>query len=472
MKKALLYTLLILGILPSLRAQYISEVLEYVPAPSQYMNAAPWGNPSAPESLIGGITGSVSLGAFGGYIVFRFDHAVENDPHNPYGADFTLFGNPLPDWSEPGIVSVMKDENENGLPDDTWYELAGSDHFFSSTIRNYEVRYYNPGEDSAADVPWTDNLDRDGFIRANSYFSQPYYPVHDSFPGIDTSSYLLSGTRIKSSIDTTFEEGIFSSKRAFGYADNQFRGAAPYTLPDNPYTATVENSGGDAFDISWAIDKAGNYIELDRIHFVKVHSAVMDGAGWLGEVSTEITGAVDVAPDSTLKGETKILVIRDVPIELDTTMYQLEVLSFINGIPENNNSLNWESNLPGVMVDENNVLHASQSGDLTLKASLHSDNQISTSVSTRINLGVNVSSELLAESTGFSFYPNPAHDRIRIAGEGNTYIRILDLRGKIMLEKAYVADGSSIDIGHIPEGVYIIQAQIESRSISRKLIVY
>ena len=59
--------------------------------------------------------------------------------------DFTIFGNPLPDWSEPGVVWVMKDENENGEADDTWYQLAGSDYFFSTTLLDYQVSYANPG---------------------------------------------------------------------------------------------------------------------------------------------------------------------------------------------------------------------------------------------------------------------------------------------------------------------------------------
>ena len=82
----------------------------------------------------------------------------------------------------------------------------------------------------------------------------------------------------------------------------RFRGSAPYTLPDNPYTAEVENSGGDAFDISWAVDEEGDYVELERIHFIKVQSGILHQGGFLGEVSTEITGAVDVAPAPGTKG--------------------------------------------------------------------------------------------------------------------------------------------------------------------------
>ena len=128
MSKKIVILILALVCVKTMQAQYISEVLEYKPAPGQFINSSPWGIPNSAKSLIGGVTGSMSLGAFGGYVVFKFANPVENDPDNPYGVDFTIYGNPLDEWSEQGIVSVMQDENGNGLPDDTWYELAGSDY--------------------------------------------------------------------------------------------------------------------------------------------------------------------------------------------------------------------------------------------------------------------------------------------------------------------------------------------------------
>ena len=118
--------------------------MEYTPAPGQLINTAPWGTPDGARSIEGSVDGSLCLGAFGGFVIFRFEDPVENDPSNPFGIDFTIFGNPVADWAEPGVVWVMKDENENGKADDTWYELAGSDYFFSTTSHNSSVTYYNP----------------------------------------------------------------------------------------------------------------------------------------------------------------------------------------------------------------------------------------------------------------------------------------------------------------------------------------
>lgn len=406
--------LLSFALLP-LRSQYITEVLEYVPAPSQYMNAAPWSAPSSPSSIIGTVHGSLSLGAFGGYVVFRFEEAVENAPDHPFGVDFTIFGNPIPNWSEPGIVSVMKDENGNGLPDDTWYELAGSDHNFSSTVRSYSVTYDNPGTDSATDVPWTDNLGHSGYIAANSFYQQPYYPLQDSFPGISQDRYTLSGTMIRSTVDTGFASGIYSLKRAFGYVDNQFRGTAPYTVPDNPYTATKENAGGDAFDISWAVDAEGNYVELDRVHFIKVHCAVNDGAGWLGQISTEITGAAVVDPDPSMTTNHDLLVIREIPPVLDTSNYQLEVFAFTNGRLNTTEQIRWTSSMPEAVVDAQNILHVNGSGALTITASLASNAEVSTSVSTFIDLALDREERMHGQAS-FSVYPNPARDFIMLKG--------------------------------------------------------
>jgi len=242
LKRSLLISVLAILSLIDVEAQFISEVLEYTPAPGQLINVAPWGTPEGTLSIEGGVNGSVCLGAFGGYLVFRFEHPVENDPQNPFGVDFTIFGNPLPEWSEPGVVWVMKDENENGEADDPWYELAGSDHWFSSTQKDYQVTYSNPGGDLAADIPWQDQWGTSGTVRANNIHTQPYYPLHDSFPAIDPDSYTLDGTLIKGLV-YEHPSGMRSIRRAFGYADNQMRGASPYTTPDNPYTREVENAG-------------------------------------------------------------------------------------------------------------------------------------------------------------------------------------------------------------------------------------
>jgi hypothetical protein len=90
----------------------------------------------------------VSLGGYGGYIIFGFDHMVENHAGK---MDFHILGNASysntsnPDASrkggscESGVVMVSYDANGNGLPDDEWYELAGSE-YGSTTIGLMKTR--------------------------------------------------------------------------------------------------------------------------------------------------------------------------------------------------------------------------------------------------------------------------------------------------------------------------------------------
>ena len=93
-------------------AQFASRVIEYLPAPGQFTNADYIGTPSAANSIVGTNKGLVSLGAFGGSVTVYFADGIKNDPANPYGLDFTVYGNATMTWSEPGIIQVMKDENQ------------------------------------------------------------------------------------------------------------------------------------------------------------------------------------------------------------------------------------------------------------------------------------------------------------------------------------------------------------------------
>ena len=448
--------LLALGI-TTLEAQYISEVISYTPAPGQFINESPWGLPESAASIIGGVNGSLCLGAFGGEVVFRFDGPVENHPDNPFGVDFTVFGNPLPDWSEPGAVWVMKDENGNQVPDDTWYELAGSDHYFSSTRKNYLVTYTDPGDTIARDVSWRDQLGSNGFIRANSAHVQPYYPRQDFFPGIPAGEYTVSGTMIRGAVDVDHPPLLKSARRAFGYADNRLRGNPPYTMPDNPYTPELENAGGDAFDISWAVDPDGNHVELDSIHFVRITNAVIHEGGWLGEVSTEITGAVDVPPVPGIDGDLDLVVIRDLPPEIGPFSYQMEVFAFHLGRLENNQRVQWSSNVAWAQIDAQNVLTVSGTGPLTLTASLDSDPAVKASVSTTVNSGSPTHDGENAGLAGIRLFPNPAKEEIRITGTGEAILSFYNASGMCLKQVQTGTGDSTIRIKELPEGVYMVR---------------
>lgn len=277
-----------------LLSRYATQVFEYTPAPGQYIN----------ETQIGGMTVDmttpeeatnwalkrlenklfVSLGAFGGFITVGFDHEVLSS-HGDY--DFAIFGNAFlgatgnGGSSEPGIVYVMEDTNSNGLPDDIWYELRGSDYYEESTIHDYEVTYYRPSAPGQP-VEWKDNLGNTGTIDyLKAFHKQDYY-----FPAwIKADSYTLKGTRLADRTTTDPDSGFWGNNPfAWGYADNMG--------DDN--TALDGMQQANRFRISDAVDEKGNPVNLNSITFVKVQTGVQSKASSLGEVSTEILGFYDL----------------------------------------------------------------------------------------------------------------------------------------------------------------------------------
>lgn len=461
--------------------KYITKVLEFTPAPGQFMNKAP-GLPTSAESIIGKNNGLVSLGAFGGTIIFQFEEAVKNHPDNPYGVDFIIFGNALRTWSEPGIVWVMKDENGNGLPDDTWYQLAGSEYHFSTTKHSYSVTYTNPNTEEAAMVPWADNQGNTGFIQVNSFHNQPYYPLPTNYPEIPQDSYTLSGTLVAAEVDQSNPAMITIERKAFGYADNVPRGKHPFNIPDNPYTSDIENGGGDGFDISWAVDNHGNYVELDEIHFVKVQTGVLDNVSILGEVSTEIAGAVVVEPDPTLTGTVEIVVVNSLPKTIWQDDFQVEAMAFRKGRPVNDLEIQWELLMNDMPVTNDEVtltkdlkLSFTQEGELTINFWLADYPETIKTVSTLLKFTAEEEEPNSISSTKILpkvvILPNPATDYITIQGIENAIIQLYSITGVAVIQLQSYTYPQEINVSHLPKGVYLARiTERNGKSITLKFI--
>ena len=262
-----------------------NKVFEYTPAPGQFINETRTGGFDAshitPEAALMYAEGRmkennwISLGGFGGYIVVGFDHSIDNTR----AYDFGVVGNAFDGSSEAGIVWVMQDENGNGLPDDTWYELAGSELGKYETIQDYEVTYYRP-TGAGMPVQWTDNLGNNGEVDyLENYHTQDYY-----YPlWIEEDSYTLKGTRLRARNYDQSGNGTYWVQPHYdwGYADN--------------FSPTDFNSSDKAnfFNISNAIDFEGNPVNLSHVDFVKVQTAINSKSGWLGELSTEVCGFYD-----------------------------------------------------------------------------------------------------------------------------------------------------------------------------------
>lgn len=76
----------------------------------------------------------------------------------------------------------------------------------------------------------------------------------------------------------------------WGYADVRVNGTA-YGTAINPYASAASAvSGGDGFDISWAVDENGVPVPFTSVRYVRVYSAVLFNAGIFGETSAEVCG--------------------------------------------------------------------------------------------------------------------------------------------------------------------------------------
>ena len=279
---------------PDAPSAYANKVLAYCPAPGQFMNTSTTAyekgfsaedvRRKAEEKLKDPYLCLLSLGGFGGSIVVGFDHTVPN-MNGAY--DFKIYGNASYDSfgtltgalggsSEPGIVLVSKDVNGNGLTDDEWYELKGSEYDSKHTIKDYAITYHRPASPLSS-VKWTDNQGNTGYVYRNeTHTKNDYYPAW-----IEEDEMTFYGSRLKDNAVNEPRPGMpehwVGYCYAYGYADNH-----------------PNDEKGALFKIDWAVDKEGRAVKLDGIDFVKIYTAVNQYCGWMGEISTEVQAVEDL----------------------------------------------------------------------------------------------------------------------------------------------------------------------------------
>lgn len=257
-------------------------VLEYMPAPGQFINerasgfidvdtkekACLYAQDRLEQNLF------VSLGAWGGYLVVRSEQRI----HNTGGFDFGIYGNAFDTSNEAGIVWVMQDTNGNGIPDEKWIELKGSYYGKEGFEKDYWVRYDRPAANS--DVKWTDSNGNSGIIKwIGAFHSQEsYYPLW-----IDSDSYTLHGSKLPSKAIKQPNGQWSNPPYEWGYADNS-----------GDDSEMMEVGGKllqkNRFKISNAVAEDGSPVHLEYIDFIKVQTGICGNSDILGENSTEVCG--------------------------------------------------------------------------------------------------------------------------------------------------------------------------------------
>lgn len=254
----------------------VDRVFQYMPAPGQFVNTMPQYQPGDDSTTMAAKclqllqTGSmITLGGFGGYVTVGFKSPV----YNLEGKDFRVDGNAFIGSSEPGVVWVSADVNANGLPDDHWYELYGSEQAAGRATHNYSVTYTKPSS-QADGTPWTTSDGQSGTIPHISAHEQYYYPLW-----YQTGTQTFTGTLLPSNMHHDGQKWVMDAFE-YGYADN---------LPNN-----TENA---LFDIDWAHDESGAPVSLDSINFARIQNGAIGSNPITGEQSTEVAAIYNLHPN-------------------------------------------------------------------------------------------------------------------------------------------------------------------------------
>lgn len=287
-------------------AQEPFRILDYSPAPGQFIDYTQFlypgqGAQELTAAQVCHILDSLyheasfmyiaSLGGFGGSITLKLDKPISNQE----GADFKVLGNAFYDAahtpqlsdtpggsSEPGIIWVSRDENGNGIADDPWYEIAGSEHHHPQTVSDYALTYYFDPENPSADIAYKSSTGDTGAIFRTSFHTQKtYFPLW-----LSSDSLTFRGRKLPPNarlIENNGRNQWLMLCYSYGYADNQ-----PNTSP------------ACGIDLDWAVDANGEPVVLDQIDFIKVVCATNQQPDLsIGEISTEFAGILALHADHT-----------------------------------------------------------------------------------------------------------------------------------------------------------------------------
>jgi hypothetical protein len=227
MKKNLFVSLALAGALfvPAItRAQFASSVVSYTQgsgvapgyndpnaalgAPTTfigYQNADPFDPPYLPGDIVG-------IGTNGGSLTLQFSTPIQNDPGNPYGLDFIIFGHA-------GFNITNGDYSGGGITDGSLFTGGTSDVSVSVSADGSTFYTLNP---SLAPVV-------DGLFPTDAS-GNPLLPVNPSLTAADFAGLNLAQI-----------EALYNG-----------------------------SAGGAGFDLAWAINGSGQSVSLPSIDFVRL----------------------------------------------------------------------------------------------------------------------------------------------------------------------------------------------------------
>lgn len=323
-------------------------IYAYLPAPAQFVNegvtTGGWGDAyDGTGALKKNTSTGVSLGFFGGYVVYELPDTITENLKRPYGADFIVYGNAFWNNSEAGCIQVSKDGA-------TWYDIAGSMYYTKST-KGATITYTNPNatEDAGitaagsnlgtmAAVNYTLNGTA-GTVTTNTFHNHSWFPLNanyfaasgsraamaklDEFSFVSrtlasngvTNTLTFTGTLLTDYPGTGKTDQI-----GFGYCDVHPNKTLGGTIAYNPYqtftsssdydTKVAGTSGGDPIDIAWAVNPDGTPANLDSIRYVRIYTGMAQMNGIFGEISTEVCGVAASTGTGAGKATTDLVVRR------------------------------------------------------------------------------------------------------------------------------------------------------------------
>lgn len=286
------------------------------------------------------------------------NNRIQNNASNPYGIDFIVYGNAFVGNPEAAGVQVSNDGvnwytlagSRHYMDGTKWNQNISyiriadknttiSGKTFASAGIYTSTNFVAPATDNAADVnaaigeatwagvpqltgntypkpydtatpaaaAWWPEWENDSNGKAENY--KNVWNIDNAVKGV---SWLRSGSAevitykgvtvveddmvvLNRTLDAAPSQAQMTDVYQWGYADVRPNGSQYGTVVNNPYAAAPSTqTGGDGFDLSWAVDADGKPVPLSSARYVRVYSAVLFSAGAFGETSAEVCGLYKV----------------------------------------------------------------------------------------------------------------------------------------------------------------------------------